>query len=196
MQRLPRLTEPVRYTGLYVFDFGDSVSVGYTADEIAVLLESGRYPTGRAYKIHRAYADGRLEMKGVSLTRLRGEDGLFFYRREPAAARGDYDELSRLADAAPPPCRCELQLARVSGAEYPNVVAIIYPAEHSDDISAWLTRIGYAGGDTVEAGISQLTCYYGLVVTRLDERQLRDTPDRISRSAEEVLATTHLAVQR
>jgi hypothetical protein len=196
MRRLPRLTQPVRYTGLYVFDFGDSVAVGYTADEIAVLLESGRYPDGKAYKIHRAYPDGRLEMKGVSNTRFRGEDGFFFYRRERSTAKEDFDELSRLADAAPPPCRCKLQLACVSGAAYQNVVAMIYPAEYGDEMSAWLSAIGYAGGDLVEAGVDQVTGYYGSTVTRLDQRQLCGTPDRTSRSAEEVLATTHLALQR
>jgi len=196
MHRLPKLPEPVRYTGLYVFDFGDSVAVGYTADEIAVLLESQKYADGKVYKIHRAYPDGRLELRGVSPLRFHMEDGFFFYRRDPAAARRDFEELKRLAQTTPPPCRCKLHLARMAGATIPDVVALIYPAEYGDEMSTWLKAIDYGGGDFVEGGISQVTGYYGSVVTRLDQHQLWGTLDRTSRSAQEVLATTHLAVQR
>ena len=193
---MPRLDDPVRYAGLYVFDFGDSVAVGYTAAEIAVLLESETYADGKAYKIHRAYPDGRLELKGVPAPRFRMEDGFFFYRSTPSAARGDFDELKRLADATPPPCRCKLHLATMPGATAPNVVALIYPAEYADEMSAWLERIGYAGGDLVEGGISQVTGYYESRATRLDQHQMWGTLDGTSRPADEVLATTHVAVQR
>jgi hypothetical protein len=37
---LPKLQKPDRYVGLYVFDFGGQVSVGFTAEEVAELLES------------------------------------------------------------------------------------------------------------------------------------------------------------
>ncbi len=196
MQPLPRLDDPVRYTGLYVFDFGDSVAVGYTATEIAVLLESERHAEGKAYKIHRAYPDGRLELKGVSPARFRVEDGFFFYRKDADVARQDFDELKRLADATPPPCRCRLHLASISGASHPNVVALIYPAEFSDEMSAWLKAIDYAGGDFVEGGPSQVAGYQEARATRLAEHQLWGTLDETSRSSEEVLATTHRAVQR
>jgi len=58
--RLPELESPEKYGGLYVFDFGEQVAVGYTADEIAVLLESQRYADGKAYRIHRAMPDGTI----------------------------------------------------------------------------------------------------------------------------------------
>ena len=45
--KLPQLTDPDRYEGLYVFDFGEQCAVGYTASEIAVLLESERYRNGK-----------------------------------------------------------------------------------------------------------------------------------------------------
>ncbi len=196
MRGLPKLDEPVRYAGLYVFDFGDSVAVGYTAHEIGVLLESEKYADGKAYKIHRAYPDGRLELKGVSSVRFRAEDGFFFYRREASEARRDFDELKRLAETTQPPCRCKLHLAKIAGATTPDVVALIYPAEYGDEMSAWLEQVGYDGGDIVEGGPSQVTDYYQARTTRLDAHQMWGTLDETSRPAEEVLASTHLVVQR
>ena len=38
--KLPELSSPARYQGLYVFDFGEWTAVGYTAEEIAALLET------------------------------------------------------------------------------------------------------------------------------------------------------------
>ena len=48
---LPKLVSPESYAGLYVFDFDGQVAVGYTADEIAVLLESERHADGKAYRL-------------------------------------------------------------------------------------------------------------------------------------------------
>jgi hypothetical protein len=196
MQAMPTLTDPVRYTGLYVFDFGDSVAVGYTADEIVVLLESERYADGKVYRIEHAGPDGRLELKGVSPARFRTEDGFFFYRRDPAAARDDFEALKRLAEQTLPPCRCKAHLSRIEGAQMPDVVALIYPAEYCDEMSRWLKTIGYEGGDLVEGGPSQVSGYYASSVRRFDQVQLWGALDRTSRSADEVLATTHKVVQR
>ena len=40
---IPSLEQPERYSGLYVFDFGQWTAVGYTADEVERLLESEAY---------------------------------------------------------------------------------------------------------------------------------------------------------
>lgn len=196
MHPLPQLDDPIRYTGLYVFDFGDSVAVGYTAHEVATLLESERYADGKVYKIHRAYPDGRLELKGVAAERFRSEEGLFFYRHDGERSRDDFAAIKRLAEQTPPPCRCKVHLVEITGATHPHAVALIYPAEFSDEISTWLGAIGYDGGDFVEGGISQVTDYYAATVRRLDQHQLWGTLDETSRPAEDVLATTHVAVQR
>jgi len=194
--KLPKLDEPTRYAGLYVFDFGDQVAVGYTADEIAILLEHEAYREGKAYKIHRAWPDGTLELKGVPAVRFQLEEGLFFYRIDPAAARRDFEQLKTLAADEPPPCRAKLHLARIEGASPPHCLALIYPAEYSDEIGQWLCRIGFEGGDRVEGGISHVTDYYQSNVSRIEQHQLWGTLDRTSRSAEEVLASVHKAVQR
>ena len=80
-----------KYVGLYVFDFGDQVAVGYTADEIAVLLESEKYADGKVYRIHRALPDGTMELQGVPREKFHCEDGLFFYRADDGQARQDLE---------------------------------------------------------------------------------------------------------
>jgi hypothetical protein len=193
--KMPELESPEKYGGLYVFDFGDQVAVGYTADEIAVLLESQQYADGKVYRIHRAMPDGTMELQGVSRETFLKEDGLFFYRSDPDLAEQDFQALVHEATGVPPPCRMKLHLARISGAGYQLCTVAIFPAEYTHDVSDWLNRIGYEGGDLVEGGPSQVTDYYAAGATVIRRQQLWPMVSR-SRPAEEVLATTHLAVQR
>jgi hypothetical protein len=58
--KLPKIQKPDSYVGLYVVDFGDNTGVGFTAQEVAELFESERFGHCKAYKIHKAYPDGRL----------------------------------------------------------------------------------------------------------------------------------------
>lgn len=194
--KLPKLDEPTRYTGLYVFDFGDQCAVGYTAAEIAILLESEKHRHGKVYKIYGAYPDGRMELKGVPNSRFLLEDGVLFYRRQPDQAKDDFEELVKLAERTEPPCRAKLQLARLPGATVQHVVALIYPAEYTDEISRWLMELDYKGGDTAEGGSSQVTDYYHSGAKVLRRAQFWGIADGTSRPAGEVLAATHLAVQR
>jgi hypothetical protein len=194
--KLPQLTDPDRYEGLYVFDFGEQCAVGYTAGEIAVLLESERHRNGKVYKIHRAYANGRLELVGVPTSRFLTEDGFFFYRHDPQHARDDYTRLLAMAGEHEPPCRAKLQLARLPGADIEHVVVLIYPAEYNDQMSRWLLEAEYRGGDLVEGGVSQVTSYYQGHTEVIERAQLWGVADGTSRPADEVLASTHIAVQR
>jgi hypothetical protein len=191
------MDNPERFAGLYVFDFGDEVAVGYTADEIAILLESEKHQSGKVYRIHRAMPDGTMELQGVARERFQLEDGMLFYRAAEAPARADFETLYRLAGETPPPCRMKLQLASMGAASDagPHATVIIFPAEYTQDVAAWLERIGFEGGDLVEGGPSQVTGYYGQRPAIIERRQLW-AASSVSRPAEEVLATTHLAVQR
>jgi hypothetical protein len=193
--KLPELDHAERYAGLYVFDFGDQAAVGYTAEEVAALLDSQRYADGKVYRIHRALPDGTIELAGVPTERFQLEDGLFFYRSSSDAARIDFQTLKQLAEETPPPCKAKVVLARIPGARYPNVNTLIFPAESTHEISDWLTRIGYEGGDFVEGGISQVSDFYAAEARIFEKTQLSGAPDA-SRPAEEVLSSTHLAIQR
>lgn len=197
--KLPRLDEPQHYQGLYIFDFGEWTAVGYTAEEIAVLLDSECYREGKVYRIHRAWPDGRIELRGVSPERFHLESGLLFHRRDAEAARADHDNLARLAQTTPPPCRAYVQLAEFpSDEEQANryATALIYPAEFDEDIAAWLLEGAYAGGDFVEGGISQVTDFYQLDKRILERTQLWSANSGQSRSAETILSSVRQAVQR
>ena len=152
---LPELEQPTRYQGLYVYDFGQWCAVGYTADEIAVLIESEQYRGGKTYKIHRATPDGRIELRGISAERFQLESGMFFPRSDLASARADFESLRAAAQRTPPPCRARLHLADRGEAQAARfVVALVFPAEYEDDIGRWLLAVDYQGGDLAEGGIS------------------------------------------
>lgn len=194
---LPELEQPTRYEGLYVYDFGEWCAVGYTADEIAVLIESEQYRGGKTYKIHRAAPDGRMELRGISAERFQLESGMFFPRDNLADARADFKSLRSAADRSPPPCRARLHLAdrgETHAARF--VVALVFPAEYEDDIGRWLLAANYQGGDLAEGGISHAAQYNEESLTVLDRHQLWPSATRSSRSTEEVLAGVRRAVQR
>jgi hypothetical protein len=192
--KLPRLDKPDRYQGLYVFDFGDHAGVGFTAEEVAELLESERYGQGKVYKIHRAYPDGRLELKGVPTERFQLEAGMFFYSRDEATAHADFKRLVDLAVRAAPPCRAKVHLARYAEDRY--VVGLIYPAEYDDEVSSWLLKGEYRTAGEAEGGVGAVERYYQAEPDILDRHQLFGTSEQISRTGEELLTATARAIQR
>jgi hypothetical protein len=192
--KLPKLEKPDRYQGLYVFDFGDRAGVGFTAEEVAELLESERYKDGKVYKIHRAYPDGRLELKGVPNERFQLETGMFFYGRDEATARADFKRLANLAVRTAPPCRAKVHLTKYANGEY--AVALIYPAEHDDEVSSWLIEGEYRTGGEVEGGTVAVERYYQAKPEILDRQQLFGAGETVSRTGEELLVATARAVQR
>ena len=192
--RLPKLDKPDRYRGLYIFDFGDHAGVGFTAEEVAELLESERYKDAKVYKIHRAYPDGRLELKGVPAERFQAEAGMFFYSGDVLTARDDFKRLVDLAVRAAPPCRAKVHLARYTDAR--AVVAIIYPAEYDDEMSNWLSAGAYRTAGEVEGGSGAVERYYQEHPEILDRHQLFGAGDCLSRTGEELLACVRQVVQR
>lgn len=196
--KLPSVSDPPRYRGLYVFDFGEWAALGYTAEEIAVLVESEAYRAGKVYKIVRAQPDGRMELRGVARERFQLESGMFFNRNNLDAAQADFAVLRAHADAHPPPCRAVVHLADRGDDEIvPRyVTALLYPAEYEDEVAAWLLDAEYVGGDTAEGGISHVTNYHAMQKEILERAQLWSERTAESRSADEVLRNVRVAVQR
>ena len=192
--KLPKLQKPDRYVGLYVFDFGDHVGVGFTAEEVAELLESERYKNCKVYKIYRAYPDGRLDLKGLPAERFQLEAGMFFYSNELATARQDFKQLVGLAVTFSPPCRAKLHLAKYSDDKF--VVALIYPAEYDDEISSWLLDGQYKTSGAAEGGVGAVQRHYDYGPEILDRHQLFGKSDLVSRTGEDLFASLKLAVQR
>lgn len=197
MLKFPILTDSDRYRGLYVFDFGDWTATGYTAEEIAVLLDSERYRDGKVYRIERVSPDGGMELRGVAPERFQFESGLFFFRSSRVAAERDFESLRAAAEGRPAPCRAIVQLAeRNSDQEAGFVTVLIYPAEHDADVSRWLLDLDYQGGDRVEGGISHVTDYYAESKEVLKRAQLWSRDQTSSRSRDEILGSVRNALQR
>lgn len=191
---LPKLQNSEKYVGLYIFDFGDHAGVGFTAREVAELLESERYKHGKVYKIHKAYPDGKLELKGVNSETFRLEAGMFFYSTNHQNSVDDFKKLINLAVTKSPPCRAKLHLARYSADKF--TVALIYPAEYDDEISSWLLDADYKTAGTAEGGIEAVQRYYDAAPEILKRHQLFGKSAFESRTGDQLLAGIKLAVQR
>lgn len=192
--KLPELKNSEKYVGLYVFDFGDHCGVGFTAEEVAELFESEKYKDCKAYKIHKAYPDGKLELKGVRAEIFQLEAGMFFHSSDLKTAKRDFKGLVNLAVKTAPPCRAKVHLAKYNDNKF--MIALIYPAEYDDQISTWLSDGGYKADGVAEAGVGAVQKYYDAELQILDRHQLFGKSENRSRSGQELLAGVKLAVQR
>jgi hypothetical protein len=192
--KLPKLQKPDSYVGLYVVDFGDNTGVGFTAQEVAELFESERFGNCKAYKIHKAYPDGRLELKGVQKETFQLETGMFFFSADINTARSDYKRLVKLGIETDVPCKAMVHLAKYSDDKF--AVALIYPAEYDEEISGWLLEHNYKSAGAAEGGVSAVTRYYDAKPEILERHQLWGRSSVESRTGEELLASTKIAVQR
>jgi hypothetical protein len=192
--KLPKLEKPDRYQGLYVFDFGDHVGVGFTAEEVAELLDSERYKEGKVYKIYRAYPDGRLELRAVPAAKFQLESGIFFYSDDEQTARDDFKRVADLAVRTAPPCRAKVQLAKYADGKF--AVALIYPAEYEEEVSSWLLAGNYRTAGAAEGGAGAVERFYRDEPEILDRHQFFGADESISRTGAELLAAVPRAVQR
>jgi len=192
--KLPKLQNSEKYIGLYIFDFGDHAGVGFTAEEVAELLESDKYKGSKVYKIHRASPDGTLELKGVPAQTFQLEAGMFFYSNALESSRGDFKKLVDLSIAAYPPCRAKVHLSKYTDDKY--VVALIYPAEYDYEFSSWLLDSQYKTSGAVEGGIGVVQRYYDDRPEILDRHQLSAKSELVSRTGRELLDGLKLAIQR
>jgi hypothetical protein len=191
---LPLLRNSQNYIGLYVIDFGDHSGIGFTADEVAELLESERFKDIKVYKIHNAYPDGKVELRGVRNELFELEMGMFFYADSLETARDGYRELLRIAVSQEPPTRAKVHLAKYNDEKF--VVALIYPAEHNDEFSSWLDDSDYHPQGRAAGGISLVQQYYTEQPEIIERQQLLGEPRYESRTGEELLMAAKVAVQR
>ena len=192
--KLPEVENADKYVGLYVVDFGDHSGLGFTADEVAELLESERFADVKVYKIHRAFPDGKMELKGVTSQTFQLEKGMFFYAGDNDTVQRDYKKLVELAVTTSAPCRAKVHLAKYSDEKL--VTAIIYPAEYDDEVSQWLIDGNYKTAGPAEGGIEAVQRYYDQTPEILQRHQLFPASAIDSRSGDQLLAAVKLAVQR
>jgi len=191
---LAKVQNPKKYVGLYVVDFGDHSGTGFTAQEVAELLESERFKHIKVYKIHNAYPDGRMELKGVPNRTFELEKGMFFYSADLQSAQANFKQLTRLAVKSAPPARAKVHLAKYSEDKF--VTVLIYPAEYDEEFSRWLIDGNYRTAGAAEGGIEAVQRYYDWKPEILDRHQLFGQSAYKSRTGAELLASVKLAVQR
>jgi len=192
--KLPEIKNTKKYVGLYIIDFGDHCGVGFTAREVAELLQSEKFKDIKVYKIYNALPDGKMELKGVRNETFELEIGMFFYSGDLDTAKGDFDRLITLAVQNAPPSRAKVHLAKYDDSRY--VTAVIYPAEYNDEISSWLTDGEYRTAGTAEGGLDALQRYYDSKLEILEHHQLFGESTFADRSGEELLKNIKIAVQR
>ena len=194
--KLPPLKDPQRYVGLFAFDFGEWVSVGYTAEEVAILLASEEYAGGKAFQVYRVDDHGNVELIGVTGRELEAEEIIIFARASADRAGDDFGELRRLATAQPPPCNLRLELTDLPEVDPPHLVAMLFPRHANRPVAQWLSDAGFAGGDTVMAGEHVRRLYHEAGVSPVMSTVLPAAADRRPRAPDEVLATVRELIQR
>ncbi len=192
--KLPELSNPQKYVSLYIFDFGEHTGIGFTAEEVAELFESQNHKNCKAYKIHKAYPDGKLELKGVRAEIFQLEAGMFFYSGDLETAKRNFKSLVNLAVKTALPCRAKVHLVKYNDNKF--ATALIYPAEYDDEISTWLLDGEYKTSGAAEAGSEAVQRYYDYKPEVLDRHQLFGKSAFENRTGEELLASIKLAVQR
>jgi hypothetical protein len=191
---LPKLQEPIRYTGLYVIDFGDRSGTGFTAEETAEIVESDRFKDVKVFKIHNAHPDGRLELVGVPRQIFELEMGMFFYAEDRSQAEDDFNRLVNLAVRFSPPARAKVQLAQLSNDSF--VTAFMYPAEYNDEFSRWLQDGNFQTSGFVEGGVDACQGYYRQDPKVLRRHQLWNVSDIESLTGRDLLEATNRAIVR
>jgi hypothetical protein len=192
--KLPEIKNLQKYKGLYVVDFGQSCSVGFTADEVAELLESENFKDIKVYKIYKAYPDGKMELKGVPSEIFQLEMGMFFYTSDEATANSDYKTLINSAVKTSPPAKAKVHMAQYSNEKF--VTAVIFPAEYNDEFSKWFLDINYKTAGAAEGGIEAAKRYYADSPQILERHQLFSAEQIESKTGAELLAATKLAIAR
>jgi len=194
--KIPPIPHPERYAGLYIYDFGTHVSVGYTVAEIRVLRESDAHRRGTAYEIYRATDRGGLELRGVLDERLTGREAMCFLRADGGAAQQDYDATRAAAKRNPLPCVVDLELAKLYSFEPPYVTALSYAASATTPMAGWLTQHVGNMGDRVVGGTDVHARMTGSDGVRIASCRLPTLIDYRDRSAEDVLRTVDKPLQR
>ncbi len=190
---LPKTDKPEKYVGLYAVDFGESASLGYTAREVATLLESEKFSDVKVYKVYRAMPDGSMEINGVSNERFQLESGLFFYGLNLEDSEEGFNVIKSFGESTLPPCPVNMQLAQ---GDQISLIALIYPAEYDNEVGDWLNKSGFKGRAAVDAGVSQVQRYVEMDYEIIERHQLWPQSSLEDRSFAELLDCVGLEFQR
>jgi hypothetical protein len=196
LNKLPALSDPVRYAGLYIFDFGDHVSVGYTAEEIEFLLDDPKYADGAVYKIYRAHPDGTLEIRSIEPLGWGSWTGMVFRFADRAHADEGFEHFKKLSEEIQPPEDFEIVLVELKGEDFPFAVVMRYKQEFEDELARWMIKISYSLGHDVEGGRSSVDAVLKIGTEVLRDQIGAGNDFRRSRSRTTVLESVDRIIQR
>lgn len=196
MLTLPPIRDPERYEGLFAYDFGTHVSVGFTAGEILILRQSPEYCGGTALQIYRVNDRGGMELRGIQDSMLLGRDCICFLQSSEMKAREDYDRMVRAARERPLSSTVEARLVRSYVFSLPNLTALLFPAWAVDRVGAWLSLLDWSPGDRVISGTEALASMDPGKGLTIDTCSLAARDIVQDRDAEQVLASVSQAFQR
>jgi hypothetical protein len=194
--QLPPLRDPQRYAGLYAVQFAHGVAVGYTFDEVAIVLAEQAYCECPVYRIHRIDAAGRVELAGISARDLAGDECMIFASRDAAQASGDFAALRRLAAEDPLPCGVRIELIDLADLDPPHAVCLLYTKSASTMVAEWLLRAGFGGGDQVIGGAEATGIRRAASTVPIASSVLAARIAHAPRTREQVLASVHEPLQR
>jgi len=193
--KLPAVSDPHKYVGLYVFDFGDRASVGYTPAEVRLLREAPPYRDGTAYEIYGVHEAGGFELRGATDERLAATVAICRCHASGASARRDYDTIRRRAEEVPINAPVELHLARAYDFTPADVVALLFPVAAEGAVAAWLAPVPDHAA-SVEAGARAFGQYVQSSGMRVASCRLNAVVDYADRSLDVLLAHVHDECQR
>lgn len=193
---MPRLHDPSRYAGLYVYDFGTHVSVGYTAGEIVVLRASELGRQGTAYEIYRVTDEGAIEMRAIQVGGLALSVAVCFLYPEAETARDDFDSVRLTAEQYPLSRPAELILGRQTLFSPQHIVAIRFLAGAETVLTRWLAVHVPSAGEVVLGGADANSALADGEKRKIDSCDLRVQDGIADRSTQQVLDAIHEPVQR
>lgn len=193
---LPQLDDPSSYLGLFIFDFGTHLGIGYTAGEIGILRQSPEHKHGAVYRICRVDSDGSIDLRGVTHTDWGRTELICFALGSESAARQQYERILNTARQFPVPARVEVQFGRYDELSPSYVVSMRYPQASSEPLASWLTRVDLAKDATVWRGADALAKLHNAQGLGIARGELESRMDFRDRSPDVVLATTGDVFQR
>jgi len=194
--QMPRLGDPQRYVGLYVIHFPHGVSVGYTREEVAILLAEPQYRDVSAYRIHRCDDAGCIELAGVTPRDFVGDEWMIFASRDDDDAARDFARIRQCALSTPAPCPVRAELIDLANLDPPHAVCLVYARSASTMVSSWLLAIGFRGGDRVFGGQEAAELRNAATTDPIASAALPAASQYASRTRQQLLARVSEPLQR
>lgn len=194
--QLPRLGDPQRYVGLYVIQFAHGVSVGYTREEVAILLAEPQYRDASAFRIHRCDDAGCIELAGVSPRDFVADEWMIFASRDADDAVRGFAHIRQCALRTPAPCPVRAELIDLDNLDPPHAVCLIYARSASTMVSSWLLAIGFRGGERVFGGQEAAELRNTATTDPIASAALPAAPLYAPRTRQQLLASVFEPLQR